>query len=237
MSTHAKAGQGDERFEKEKENRNNAIPEDGSYFGRCFALMIMGKVPETFKNETKQLDKICLGFELPGYEYVNADGNKVPVTTFIEFTNSMNPKANMYKTLAQWSNGQTKKYKDTSDFDLANMLGKPCFLSVSRKVSEGKSAYLVIEGISSVPKGTEVPKAILDQIIVDMEDIANGDSEFVKDDFLAFPPYVQTKVAAGREFIQAGLDLDEIRKFSNDSSDENDSSARNEAVADEEGDW
>lgn len=226
MSTNAKPGVLNEDFEAIKKARNNATPENGSYVARCYALAIMGTIRESYKNaEPKPTSKICLGFELPGYTYL-ANDQKRPITAFIELTNSMGEKSNMYKLLKNWSNGETVKYKNRGDFDLAKMLSRPCLLQIEINENEKNDKFIKITGISSLPKEMNPPKQILSNVIFDVEEI--DPNNFPLEEFEEFPYYIQNKIASSDEFISSGLTIEGIREgnsggYSSEASDEGDS--------------
>lgn len=103
--------------------------------------------------------KVYFGFKIPGetVEYTDKAGNTrvEPVGIGTTFTASMNKKALMRIALEGW---RSRKFTDeeAADFDVKNVLGKPCMLNVAEEQKDGNT-YSNIVNINPMPNGMDKP--------------------------------------------------------------------------------
>ncbi len=165
---------------------SNYKPVDaGTYAARCYSMILIGTVKETFQGEEKEITKVRIGWELPTELKVfkEEEGEK-PLTISKEFTLSMHEKANLRKFLESWR-GKGFTEDEAKYFDITVLLGKPCMLSIIHKVGKVKgNTYADISGITTVPKGMNVPAQI------------NASFEF------SFPPFDEVKLNAMPDWLR-----------------------------------
>jgi hypothetical protein len=71
------------------------------------------------------------------------------------YTFSLGKKALLRSVVEGW---RGKDLAEDSDFDLANVLGKPCLVNVIHKKANSGNTYAKVEGVKAVPKGMTVPR-------------------------------------------------------------------------------
>lgn len=169
---------------------NNSQPRElipaGNYVARCFSMIELGTVPENYMGETKQLRKVRITWELPTETKV-FDQSKGPQPLAIskEFTLSMNEKSNLRKMLASWR-GKDFTEDEAKSFDITKLLGKPCMLNIIHKPgkSDPSKIYEEIAGVTSVPKGFNVPDQVnkTQELYYEKfdEDVYNSLPDFIK---------------------------------------------------------
>lgn len=165
----------------------------GTHVARCYLLADIGEQEMTFKGETKVMHKIIVGWELP-HERIEfeKDGEKLnrPMAISKTYTLSLNEKANLRHDLAGWR-GRDFTKEELEGFDLHDIVGKPCQVSVVHRESNGKT-YANVSGVVAVTKGMTVPEAELPEIVYDLDD--PKDEVFAK-----LPEWIRRKIAGDED--------------------------------------
>ena len=98
--------------------------EPGTYAAVCIGVIDLGTQPVEFEGEKKQQHKLIITFELS-----EQMGDGRPFVANREFTVSLHEKAGLRKFLAGWR-GRDFNAEELAGFDLKNLLGKGCLLSM-----------------------------------------------------------------------------------------------------------
>lgn len=104
--------------------------------------------------------KIYFRFELPDerVEYTkDGEPTEGPITIGTFLTASMNKKSLLRAMLENWR-GRKFTDEEAADFDVRNVLGKPCLLNVVENDKDGKT-YSNIANVMPLPKGMPAPTA------------------------------------------------------------------------------
>ena len=129
----------------------------GTYVGRCVSVVDLGVQDTPWGGK----EKVYLGFEIPGerVEWKDKDGNEHEGPAFIgsRYTNSINEKAILGQHLTSWR-GKAFTDEERQGFDLFNVLGAPCMISVVHTKKDTKT-YANIQSIMRLPKGMDCPPA------------------------------------------------------------------------------
>lgn len=121
----------------------------GTFTARCCQVVDMGQQTSTFENEVKTAHKILIGFEILDDENRRADGSPHVVTK--RFTSSLHPKSSLRKFLEMWR-GRAFTAEELKGFDLKNVLGLTCLVSVSH-TEKADRVYANLAGATKLPKG------------------------------------------------------------------------------------
>jgi hypothetical protein len=136
--------------------------EPGNYVARCYKMIEIGTVEETFNGETKRAKKVQLTWELPTeMEIFHEEKGYEPYVVSKTYTLSLHEKSNLRKDLESWR-GQGFTEAEAQGFDITKLLGVPCMLNIIHrpgKVDPSKT-YVEISSISRIPKGLECPSAL-----------------------------------------------------------------------------
>ena len=168
-----------------------AIPA-GSYVARLFSLIHIGTQSFEYKGEKKTANKVRLTFELPTEmkEFKEGEGKK-PYIISQEFTLSMHPKSKLRPTIEAWL-GTKLGDEEAYSFNLEDLIGKECLLSVIHTEKEGNT-YANISTISPLPKGMECSEQINKTINLNYtnfdDEVFNALPNFLKDKMMATPEY------------------------------------------------
>lgn len=126
----------------------------GTHLGICYRVIDMGTQSSTFNGETKQAHKVLVTWEIP--EEKMEDGR--PSSISQSYTWSMHEKATLRKSLEAWRGvAFTERDFGPYGFDIKNILGKACTLSVVHKVKDN-TTFANVASIGKVMKGVQIPE-------------------------------------------------------------------------------
>lgn len=124
----------------------------------CSGIIDLGEQETTWKDKTKTSYRVMFLWEIPK-ETVETENGPVPRTVSKQFTNSLHEKSNLRKMLQGWR-GVPFPNDNNINFDLSEMLGKPCMLTVIHETSKTSGeTYAKVDNIMGLPEGLEAPKA------------------------------------------------------------------------------
>lgn len=147
--------------------------------------------------------KLVIGWELPE-ELIEVDGDKKPMIIYNTYTASLSEKANLRRDLEGWR-GRAFTSDELEGFDVFNVLGKPCMLSVVHNVV-GDKTYANISSVSSIPKGMQAG-------------VATKTLKYSPDDpeqFNDLPEWIQKKINIESENPAAGVEQSSGQGFDDD---------------------
>jgi len=171
----------------DKESTFEPVPE-GVHLAVCYGVVDLGdQYSEQFKNTAR---KIQLLWEFPFETYTNKEGIEKPRFISREYTLSLGEKANLRKDLTAWRNKAFTE-AELAGFDLQNILGKACQISIIHKESNG-SKRANIAGIMALTKGTKTPELINELIYFDLD---SGETIDTLDIYIAtLPAFLQKRI-------------------------------------------
>jgi len=149
----------------------------GTHLAVCYMVADLGLQESTWGIK----HKVVLGFEIPS-ETVVIDGEHKPMIINNLYTASLNKKANLRQDLEGWR-GRAFTDDELAGFDLKNVLGKSCMLTVVHE-TKGERTWANITSISALPKGVEASEAT--RMLFYSED--------EQDQFDDLPKWVQEKI-------------------------------------------
>ncbi len=167
----------------------------------CCMLVDLGEQYSERFNNTQR--KVLISWELPGEKLDNGETRRLSNT----YTASLNSKGNLRKDLISWR-GRDFTVEELKKFDLRNIVGAPCMLSVIHKVGQDGNKRAVIGGIMKLPKGMPLPTLTNGFTIFDLDE---PDAEAKMADL---PEWIQTRIQESetwKEMQSAGLEREAIR--------------------------
>lgn len=123
----------------------------GMHLARCYQIIDLGTQRTEYKGVVKFLTQLQIGWELHA-----VDENNKPIrmmdgrifAAFKPYTNSLNEKSTLRKHLQAWR-GQEFTPKEIDGFDMENILGKWCMLTIIHKAGE-KGTFANIDAVAPV---------------------------------------------------------------------------------------
>lgn len=157
----------------------------GTHIARVVWLINIGWQEVKWNNETKQLPKIIVGWELPNCKVEEGDhaGKPMIVTKF--YTNSYAEQANLRKDLANWRGRDLTEKEISGDFSLTTIMDKPCQVTIVHKEANNKT-YANVTAITALPQGMEAPARVHDLLMYSVD--AHHEETFAK-----LPEWIQKK--------------------------------------------
>ena len=127
-------------------------PDPGTYLARCVRIIDLGTQTGEYQGTPTVRRQVVLAWELPTELIPEGEyaGQPFLVTKF--YTASLNEKANLRHDLVNW---RTRDFtaQELEGFELKNVLGKPCMITLSPT----ESGKIKVTGVAALPKGTTVP--------------------------------------------------------------------------------
>ena len=192
--------------------------EAGTHPAICYGLVDLGmQYSERYKNSSQ---KIVLMWELPD-EKIEIDGKNVSRVISQTYTCSLNEKAVLRKDLASWR-GRDFTDEELAAFDLRNIVGKPCLLSIIHKENNG-STYANVGGVMKMPKGMPTLEQTMKTIVFDLDDSPLSD-------MANLPEWLQKRIISSETYKER------VAADSGAGDDKEESAADFMEIADDEGD-
>ena len=133
----------------------------GTHIARCVTAVDLGLQPTGYGTK----EKFYLGWEVPGVRVKwEKDGkeHEGPALIGSTYTLSIHPKSILGQHLVSWR-GKEFTDEERNGFDLFNVLGAPCMLSVVHN-TKGDKVYANVAAIMKAPQGTTIPAAETPQV-------------------------------------------------------------------------
>lgn len=170
----------------------------GMFLARCYRVIDLGTQETNYKGVPKQQHKVQVQWEVHGEDdkgepLVTDKGE--PMSISKRYTLSLSDRSQLYADLVSWR-GKAFTVGELAGFDLKNILGKWCMLTVLHESSDdGSKTYANVKTISQVPKQMlqSLPEGFNTPT---MYDIDNHDDEV----FESLGQYTQQVIAKSPEY-------------------------------------
>ena len=130
----------------------------GTHVARCYRIIDIGTQHGEYQGKPNARNQVLVFWELPNesYEYEH-DGKREskPFTVSKFYTNSLNEKATLRADLESWR-GRAFTEEELQGFDLENIIGKPCMVTV---IASGEKKVKV-SNVTGLPKGFTCPEQV-----------------------------------------------------------------------------
>jgi hypothetical protein len=164
----------------------------GTHVARCYQIIHIGTVPDTFQGEDRLVDKVRLVFELP-LETADFGKGEQPFSIGRDFTLSMHEKSALRAFVQNWL-GEALSDSEASKFDIGTLLGKEAMVSVMHRTANTGRTYADLKGASPLAKGMTCPPQVNVSFLLDY------DSPDFDLRFKMLPEWLQNKVSSSAEF-------------------------------------
>lgn len=164
----------------------------GTHVARCYQIIHIGTIPDTFQGEDRLVDKVRLVFELP-LETADFGKGEQPFSIGRDFTLSMHEKSALRAFVQSWL-GEALSDSDAAKFNLGTMIGKEAMVSVMHRTANTGRTYADLKGASPLVKGMTCPPQVNASFVLDFE---NEDFDLR---FKMLPEWLQNKVSSSQQF-------------------------------------
>jgi len=135
-------------------------PDAGTHAARCIGIIDLGTQEGEWQGEPTRRNQVIVRWELP-FETEEFDGVTKPLIVSKFYTNSLNEKATLRKDLESWRSKPFTAEEMLKGFDLENIIGKCCQLSIVH-TDKGKAKVV---GVSAMAKGMTCPAQFNDSVV------------------------------------------------------------------------
>jgi hypothetical protein len=172
---------------------------EGTHIARCVDVISLGiQTSELFAPSFK----VMIGWELPDEVMIRSDTKQeMPLKVSKEFTLSLSSKANLRKILESWR-GKAFTKEELEGFEVSNVLGVPCLLTVIHKNSTQGKTYAAIEAVSKLGKGMACKPQVHPSIRYEIE---QGRDKVFKE----LPEWIQKKIENCQQWLHPEIDREE----------------------------
>lgn len=164
----------------------------GTHVARCYQVIHIGTVPDTYQGEPRVVDKVRLVFELP-LETADFGKGEQPFSIGRDFTLSMHEKSGLRAFVQGWA-GQAFTDAEALKFNVATLVGKEGMINVMHRTANTGKVYADIKGASPLVKGMTCPPLVNSAFLLDY------DSEDFDLRFSMLPEWLQNKVSSSQQF-------------------------------------
>jgi len=178
-------------------NNNNSAGQTvpaGTHVARCYQIIHIGTIVDTYQGEEKLVNKVRLVFELP-LETADFGKGEQPFSIGRDFTLSMHEKSGLRAFVQSWL-GKAMSDAEANKFDIGTLLGKEAMVSVMHRTANTGRTYADLKGASPLAKGMTCPPQVNAAFLLDY------DSEDFDLRFKMLPEWLQNKVSSSAEFSQ-----------------------------------
>jgi len=161
---------------------------EGTHLAICNAVVDIGLQPTPWGTDQEH---VWLRFEVSAERVqFTRNGEEVdePMVIWTRYNKTLSKKANLRKDLDKWR-GKDFTTEELDGFELFNLVGKPCLISVVHNHVEDRT-YANVSGITKIMKGQDVPDWELDAIRFSPDDT---------DQYRDVPEWLQEKFDARLE--------------------------------------
>lgn len=172
---------------------NSKIPpiDPGTYPAVCVAIIDIGEqYNEQYDNTTR---KVIFQWEIPT-EKVMVDGEEKPRMISETFTASIGEKATLRKTLESWR-GRPFTPEELRGFDLENVLGAPCLITILHKENSKGNTFAKISAVTRLPKGYSVENAETAYTLFSLDDAD------AMEKMATLPEWIQNRIKESTTYI------------------------------------
>jgi len=164
----------------------------GTHVARCYQIIHIGTIVDTYQGEEKLVNKVRLVFELP-LETADFGKGEQPFSIGRDFTLSMHEKSGLRAFVQSWL-GKAMSDGEANRFDIGTLLGKEAMVSVMHRTANTGRTYADLKGASPLAKGMTCPPQVNAAFLLDY------DSEDFDLRFKMLPEWLQNKVSSSAEF-------------------------------------
>lgn len=166
----------------------------GLYPARCYQMIHIGTVEESFEGVAKKVNKVRIGWELPTETRVFKEENgEQPCVISKEYTLSLHEKSALRSMLKSWRSKDFTE-EEALAFDITKLLGVPCMINISHKKSaDGTKTYDNISAVTPMPRGMDCPPPINPRLVFEHD---SPNMEVLE----ALPDFIKDKVKSSDEW-------------------------------------
>jgi hypothetical protein len=166
----------------------------GTHVARCYQIIHIGTIFDTYQGEERLVNKVRLVFELP-LETSDFGKGEQPFSIGRDFTLSMHEKSGLRAFVQSWL-GKSLSDSEAAKFDISTLISKEAMVSVMHRAATTGRVYADLKAASPLAKGMVCPPQVNESFLLDY------DSQDFDLRFKMLPEWLQNKVSSSAEFSQ-----------------------------------
>lgn len=196
----------------------------GMHLAMCYRIIDLGTQKTEYLGQVKHQPKVMFQFEVHGEDdaggaLITSSGD--PLSVSKNYTLSLQEKSSLRKDLQTWR-GKDFTEEELKAFDLKNVLGQWCMLSITHREYNGKT-YCNIENVNPVPSSIRkagLPEGSNEPNIFSIReadmDLFEKFSDYIKDKIRASPEWENWKDAPPSKHTQESAPKDPMDDLEDD---------------------
>jgi hypothetical protein len=180
----------------------------GTHAARSIKLIDIGTQTSDYQGKITHRRQVIVMWELPNTLMTEGENAGKPFIISKFYTASLSEKATLRHDLVSWR-GREFTVGELQEFDLKNILGKSCLVSIIH--NDNKKAR--VSGVMALPHGMEVPPQINQTLYFSLDDfdpaVFDGISKGIKEMIEKSPEY-QDIVSGGAKPSAKGGDFEDF---------------------------
>lgn len=178
------------------------LPPAEMHVARCFKMIYVGTVKDTYQGEEKDIPRLRLSFELPNALHTFKEENgPQPFVVDLQTTYSLGEKAKLRQYLNSWR-GVALSDDEAKVFDIEKLLGAPCMIQVMHKESKSGNKRAEVATITKLMQGLVCPPEVNPRVCFDVRAYLQGDPAHVAA-WEKLPEFIQKECRSSKEWAQA----------------------------------
>lgn len=138
---------------------------DGTYRGVCSMIVDLGAMYSERYGKTQR--KVMIAWELPD-ETIEVNGKTERRTVSSRYTATLGSQGNLRRDLITWR-GRDFTDEELAGFDLKNILGKSCLLTITNSKGQDGKNYTNVSGVARLMKGMEPSELEKEPLCFDLD--------------------------------------------------------------------
>ena len=127
--------------------------EAGAWRAVCVGYVDLGTQHSEFQGKKKAGRKVMIFWDLPD-QRMEYKGKDLPRRISAKYGLSLYQKAALRQMIDSWM-GRPLTDKEEAEFDLDQLIGRPCFLNVIHEPKQGGGVYAKVKSVMQLPKGMQ----------------------------------------------------------------------------------
>ena len=164
----------------------------GTHVARCYQIIHIGTIFDTYQGEERLVNKVRLVFELP-LETSDFGKGEQPFSIGRDFTLSMHEKSGLRSFVQSWL-GYSLSDSEAAKFDISTLISKEAMVSVMHRAAATGRVYADLKTASPLAKGMVCPPQVNESFLLDYD---SQDFDFL---FRSLPEWLQNKISSSKEF-------------------------------------
>lgn len=174
-------------------NTPRILAPEGTHIATCIGLIQIGTVKTEYLGEEKWIEKVRITFELPEELHEFKEGeDKKPLVVSQEYSHSMGSKSNL-RPIVEGILGIALHDEEAYNFDLEEIIGKSCLITLAHNESKKGTKYVVIKSTAPLMKNMTKPAQINPSKILTYE-------KWDKDYFSSLPDFIKEAIQGSKQY-------------------------------------